>query len=199
MLPQAYEIPAALFLFLAGAVSCFAGYRLFKLVLGIYGFILGAGLASSAMGASNTVGMIAAALAGGIVGALILVFAYFIGIALVGAGLGALVLHSGWSYVRGGDPPALAVIVMALLGAIGAMVLQRYVIVVSTAFGGAWTMILGGLALGGERVAARTAHSQSVWILYPTAASTARWVPIAWVALGVVGTAVQLGITGRKS
>jgi len=201
MLPQAYEIPAALFLFLAGAVSCFAGYRLFKLVLGIYGFILGAGLASSAMGASNTVGMIAAALAGGIVGALILVFAYFIGIALVGAGLGALVLHFGWSYVRAGagDPPALAVIAMALLGAIGAMVLQRYVIVVSTAFGGAWTMILGGLALAGERVATRTAHSQSVWILYPTAASTARWVPIAWVALGVVGTAVQLGITGRKS
>jgi len=199
MLPQAYEIPAALFLFLAGAVSCLAGYRLFKLVLGIYGFILGAGLASSAMGASNTVGMIVAALAGGIVGALILVFAYFIGIALVGAGLGALVLHFGWSYLRVGDPPALAVIGMSLLGAIGAMVLQRYVIVVSTAFGGAWTMILGGLALAGERVATRPAPSQSVWILYPTAASAARWVPIAWVALGVVGAAVQLGITGRKS
>jgi hypothetical protein len=199
MLPQAYELPAALFLFLAGAVSCLAGYRLFKLVLGIYGFILGAGLASSAMGASNTVGMIAAALAGGIVGALILVFAYFIGIALVGAGLGALVLHFGWSYLRAGDPPALAVIGMALVGAVVAMVLQRYVIVVSTAFGGAWTMILGGLALAGERVAARPAPSQSVWILYPTAASAARWVPIAWVALGVVGAAVQLGITGRKS
>ena len=199
MLPQAYELPAALFLFLAGAVSCFAGYRLFKLVLGIYGFILGAGLASSAMSASNTIGMIAAALAGGIVGALILVFAYFIGIALVGAGLGALVLHFGWSYVRTGDPPALAVIGMALLGAIAAMVLQRYVIVMSTAFGGAWTMILGALALAGERVAARTAHSQPVWILYPTAASAARWVPIAWVALGVVGAAVQLGVTGRKS
>jgi hypothetical protein len=148
MLPQAYELPAALFLFLAGAVSCFAGYRLFKLVLGIYGFILGAGLASSAMSASNTIGMIAAALAGGIVGALILVFAYFIGIALVGAGLGALVLHFGWHY---------------------------------------------------GRMAARPAPSQSVWILYPTAASTAKWVPIAWVALGVVGAAVQLGITGRKS
>jgi hypothetical protein len=199
MLPQAYELPAALFLFLAGAVSCFAGYRLFKLVLGIYGFILGAGLASSAMGASNTFGMIAAALAGGVVGALILVFAYFIGIALVGAGLGALVLHFGWSYLRAGDPPALAVIGMALVGAVVAMVLQRYVIVGSTAFGGAWTMILGGLALAGERVAARPAPSQSVWILYPTAASAARWVPIAWVALGVVGAAVQLGITGRKS
>ena len=197
MLPQAYELPAALLLLLGGAVSCLAGYRLFKLVLAIYGFILGAGLASSAMGASNTAGMVVAALVGGVVGALILVFAYFIGIALVGAGLGALVAHFGWNYVRAGDPPVLAVIVLALLGAIGAMVLQRYVIVVATAFGGAWTMLLGGLATAGNR-AARPAPSQSVWILYPTAASMRSWIPIAWIALGVVGTAVQLGLTGRK-
>jgi hypothetical protein len=179
-------------------VSCFAGYRLFKLVLAIYGFILGAGLASSAMGASNTIGMVIAALVGGVVGALILVFAYFVGIALVGAGLGALVVHVGWGYVRVGDPPAVAVIVMAVLGAIGAMLLQRYVIVVATSFGGAWTMILGGLAAVGDRVAAKAPHNESVWILYPTTASSARWVPIAWIALGLLGTAVQLGVTGRK-
>ena len=198
MLPQAYELPAALFLLLGGAVSCLAGYRLFKLVLAIYGFILGAGLASSAMGASNTAGMVLAALVGGVIGALILVFAYFIGIALVGAGLGALVAHVGWGYVRIGDPPAIAIIVLALLGAIGAMVLQRYVIIVATAFGGAWTMILGGLAVAGDRVAARAAHNQSVWIFYPTTASAASWVPLAWIALGLVGFAVQLGLTGRK-
>jgi hypothetical protein len=38
-----------------------------------------------------------------------------------------------------------------------------------------------------------------VWILYPFAASTeAPWVPIAWIVLGLIGTAVQLGVTGRK-
>src|SRR4029079_7090576 len=199
MLPHSYELPAALLLLVGGTVACFAGYRLFRIVLGIYGFLLCAMRASSPMGATNPTGMIVAALVGGIIGALILVFAYFIGIALVGAGLGALVLHFRWSYVRAGEPPAVAVIGMALLGAIAAMVLQRYVIVMSTAFGGAWTMILGGLALAGERVAARTAHSQPVWILYPTAASAAVWARIAWVALGVVGAAVKLGVTGRKS
>ena len=86
-------------LVLGGALACFAGYRLFRIVLAIYGFILGAMLASSMMGVSNTIGMIVAALVGGIAGALILVFAYFVGIALVGAGLGALVAHVGWSYV----------------------------------------------------------------------------------------------------
>jgi hypothetical protein len=199
MLPHSYELPAAILLVLGGALSCFAGYRLFKVVLGIYGFILGALLASSTMGVTNTTGMIVAALVGGIAGALLLMFAYFIGIALVGAGLGALVAHVGWGYVGTGDPPAVAVIVLSILGSIGAMLLQRYVIIVATAFGGAWTVIVGALALAGDRGAARAASTGDVWILYPmTPAPGQRWVPIAWVALGLIGTAVQLGLTGRK-
>ena len=46
MLPHSYELPAALVLVAAGALACFAGYRLFRLVLAIFGFILGAMLAS---------------------------------------------------------------------------------------------------------------------------------------------------------
>jgi hypothetical protein len=199
MLPHAYELPAAILLVLGGAVSCFAGYRLFRLVLGIYGFILGAMLASSTMGATNTTGMVVAALVGGVIGALILVFAYFVGIALVGAGLGALVAHVGWGQVGTGDPPAILVILLAILGAVGAMLLQRYVIIVATAFGGAWTMIVGGLAAAGDRSAARAASAGDVWIMYPlTPAPGQRWVPIVWVVLGVIGTSVQLGITGQK-
>src|SRR5256885_1756980 len=198
MLPHSYELPAALLLLLGGALSCFAGYRLFRLVLGIYGFILGAMLASSMMAASNTMGMILAAIVGGIAGALLLVFAYFVGIALVGAGLGALIVHVTWSYVRSGDPPPLAVIVMAIAGSIAAMLLQRYVIIVATAFGGAWTMIVGAIAAVGDRGVVRAA-SADVWILYPTTPAAGEgWVPIAWVGLGLIGTAVQLGVTGRK-
>ena len=197
MLPHSYELPAGLLLVIGGALSCFAGYRLFRIILGIYGFILGAMLASSMVAASNTVGMIAAALVGGLVGALALMFAYFIGIALVGAGLGALVAHVGWSYVgSGGDPPPIAVILLALVGSLGAMLLQRYVIIVATAFGGAWTMIVGGLTVGDRGARAASAD---VWILYPMSPAPGRsWVPLAWVGLGLIGTAVQLAVTGRK-
>jgi hypothetical protein len=199
MLPHSYELPAAILLVLGGALSCFAGYRLFKIVLGIYGFILGALLASSMMGVTNTTGMIVAALVGGIAGALLLMFAYFIGIALVGAGLGALVAHVGWGYVGAGDPPAVVVIVLSILGSIGAMLLQRYVIIVATAFGGAWTVIVGALAIAGDRGAARAASAGDVWILYPMTPAPGRgWVPIAWVVLGLIGTGVQLGVTGKK-
>jgi hypothetical protein len=143
--------------------------------------------------------MIAAAIVGGIAGALVLVFAYFIGIALVGAGLGALIAHAGWGYVQPGEPPALAVIALSILGAIGAMMLQRYVIIVATSFGGAWTMIVGGLAVAGDRGAARAAAAGNVWILYPmTPAPGQRWVQVAWIALGLLGLGVQLAITGRK-
>ena len=199
MLPHAYEMPAAILILLSGIVAWFAGYRLFRLVLAIYGFILGAMLASSLMAPSNTVGMIGAALLGGIVGGLIMTFAYFVGIALIGAGMGALAAHVFWSTWRSVDPPALAVILLSVAGAVGAMLLQRYVIIFSTAFSGAWTMIVGGLALSGDVTAARAAATGNVWILYPFAPLSAhRWVPFAWAALGIAGAAVQMGITAGK-
>lgn len=199
MLPQSYELPAALLLVLAGTLACFAGYRLFRTVLAIFGFIFGAMLVSSIMGISNTIGMVVAALVGGVIGTLILAFAYFVGIALLGAGLGALIAHVGWGYVRPGDPPAVAVILLATCGAIGAMFLRRYVIIVGTAFVGAWTLLVGGLAVAGDRGALRAASAGDVWILYPmTPAPGQAWVPIAWIVLGLIGTAVQLEITGKK-
>ena len=199
MLPHAYELPAGVVLVLSGALTCFAGYRLFRIVLAIYGFILGSMMASSMMAASNTTGMIVAAVVGGLVGAVILVFAYFVGVALVGAGLAALIGHMVWTRVATGDPPAVAVIVVSIFGAIIATMLQRYVIVVGTAFGGAWTLVVGAIAAAGGAAAIRTGPPADAWILYPlTPAPEARWVYPAWIVLGLLGTIVQFGLTGRK-
>jgi hypothetical protein len=196
VLPQSYGLIAAIALVLGGAVACFAGYRLFRIVLAIYGFILGAYLASSTMGSSNAVGMLVAALVGGLLGSFVFFFAYFLGIALVGAGLGALIAHVAWTQWSAAEPPVLIVLLFAIVGTAAALILQRYVIIVSTAFSGAWTIILGGLALV-DRGAARAVSD--VWILYPfNPASGAQWVPIAWIVVGLIGTAVQLGVTGTK-
>src|SRR5690349_25018297 len=93
MLPAAYQMPAAALLLVGGVISCFFGYRLFRTVLAIFGFILGGMLASPVFGASNTTMMLVAWAAGGLVGACILIVAYFVGVALMGAGLGAAVAH----------------------------------------------------------------------------------------------------------
>jgi hypothetical protein len=198
MLPASYGFPAAVLLIVGGAVACFAGHRFFRTVLAIYGFILGALMASSMMGVGNNVGMIVAALVGGVIGAVVLVLAYFVGIALVGAGLGALIAHQVWYWIRPGDPPALIVIAAALVGAALAMVVQRYVIVVGTAFGGAWTMIVGLMNALSTRGLTRLSSSTEVWILYPQSTPGERWAPLAWLVLGLIGVAVQLGLTGGK-
>src|SRR5262249_50207415 len=162
MLPQTFQLPAAVVLVVSGAVACFAGYRLFRVVLAIYGFILGAMLASSLMGITNTSGMIAAALVGGLIGALLFTFAYYVGIGILGASMAVFLVHVFWNYSRHSEPPAVPIIVASIAGAVIAMVLQRYVIILTTAFSGAWTMILGAMAMAGYRVPERPGGS--VWI-----------------------------------
>lgn len=198
MLPHGYEQPAALALLLGGVLACFAGYRLFRIVLGIYGFILGAMIASSVVGVSNTTGMLLSALVGGLIGSVVLVFAWFVGVSLVGAGIGVLAAHVVWSQIATGDPPAIAIIVVAIAGAIAAMFVQRFVIIAGTAFGGAWSIVLAAGMLFPHTASGLTrgASDTEVWILYPTSAPGLRWAPIAWIGLGAIGTAVQLATSG---
>jgi hypothetical protein len=198
MLPATYQLPAAVVLLLGGAVACFFGYRLFRIVLAIFGFILGAFAASSVFGASDTGPMLIAALVGGLAGAGILFAAYFVGVALVGAALGAALANILFA-ASDRDPHFLAVVFLAVVGAAASMYLQRYFIIVGTAFGGAWTLIVGAMALIGDRTAMAAAAANDVWVMYPLdPAPGRRWVPIAWVALSAVGCWVQLGFTGGE-
>lgn len=193
MLPAAYGLPAAVIIMLAGTIACFAGYRLFRIVLGIFGFILGAMMASSIFGTGSTMAMLVAAVVGGLVGSVVLVLAYFISIALVGAGLGALIGTVVWGWISAGDPPIVAIIVVSIAGSIGAMMLQRYVIIAGTALGGAWMMVAG---FGNAMALSEGAKPASdVWIFYPSAVPGGIWAPIAFAVLGL---AVQLGVTGKK-
>jgi hypothetical protein len=198
MLPATYQLPAAIVLLLGGIVACFFGYRLFRIVLAIFGFILGALAASSVFGASDTGPMIVAALVGGLVGAGIMFAAYFVGVALIGAGLGAAVANLLFS-ASDRDPHFLVVVFFAIAGAAASMYLQRYFIIVGTAFGGAWTLLVGAMALMGDRAAMAAAAAADVWVAYPLdPAPGQRWIPIAWVVLGAVGAWVQLGYTGGE-
>jgi Domain of unknown function (DUF4203) len=198
MLPASFQTPAALLLVVGGLLSCFAGYRIFRIVLGIYGFILGALLASSAMGTDQTLWMIVAAVVGGLIGALILIAAYFVGVALIGAGIGALVANVVAASL-GREPHIFVLILLAVVGALAALALQRYVIIVSTAFGGAWTAIVGALALKGDRVASQAAAHNDVWLAYPlNPAPGQRWVILVWLALGAAGLIAQLSTPEKR-
>lgn len=195
MLPHGFEQSATVLLLVTGVLACFAGHRLFRTVLGLYGFLLGAMVASSVVGVSNNSGMLVSALVGGFLGAFVLVFAWFVGVSLVGAGMGVLAAHLVWRGVFEGDPPTLAVVAVAVAGAIGALFVQRYVIVFGTALAGAWTIVLSAVNAFPQGLV-RGASDTEVWILYPTSTPGAKWAPIAWLALSVAGIATQM--SGRK-
>ncbi len=187
----AFPVPAAFILLAAGLLACFQGYRLFRWLLAIYGFMGGAYLAAQfveGMGPWASAGVM---VGGGLVGALLLLLVYLAGVAVLGAGLGALAVSLFWT-PQTGEAEVWVVVVACLIGAIAAVTLQRYVIIVGTSFGGAWTALVGALALGGH-AEALAAASGDLWQLYPMAPADGQ-VPFAigWVGLGLVAALVQL-------
>ena len=62
-----------------------------------------------------------------------------------------------------GHPNAVATLVLAVVGAIAAVKVQRYVIVIGTAFIGAQTAVAGAVALAGAR-GPRPRGAEPVWI-----------------------------------
>ncbi len=196
MLPISYQMPAAVVLLVFGAAACVAGFRLLRVVLAAFGFIIGGLAASSLLGASETAYMIGAFLVGGLAGAVIMVAASFIGVALVGAGLGAAAVTLAYTQLPG-DPHPYVVILASVAGAWLAMWLQRYVTIVGTAFGGAWALLVGALALSGDSGKLAAAAAGDVWVPYPMQPAPGQaWLPWAWLALGVGGVLMQLYVTG---
>jgi len=190
MLPGSFQMPAALILLIGGLCSCFAGYRIFRWVLAFFGFVFGALFVGAAMGTDQTLWMIAAWLIGGLIGAVILFAAYFVGVALIGAGIGAGAAMVLWAAVNR-EPGIWPVIILAVIGAVGALAVQRHVIIVATAFAGAQTAVVGAAELIGGRSLTTTGRSMvHVYPLDPL--PNTRWDLIAFAVLGLVGLVIQL-------
>ena len=197
MLPLSIQIPASVVLLAGGAIACFAGYRLFRLVHGVYGFILGSLVASSSVGAADAWTVMLAALAGGALGAVVLLAGYFVGVALVGAGVGALLVSVAWKPF-GGEPHWAALLAAAALGAIAAMSFQRHVIIIATAFVGAWTMLLGAATLMLGKGVRAASSVNDIWVVYPNSGGQASlWIYVAWIAVALLGLYVQLHTSGK--
>lgn len=185
------QVVAAIILLAAGLVACFLGYRLFRWLLVLYGFAGGAWVTSLFVGTLSAWTAAAVVVVGGLAGAAVLLVLYLAAVAVAGAGVGVLVLDLSWPSA-GGEPEAWMVILASLVGASIAVVLQRYVIIVGTALGGAWTALVGVLALVGHP-GARAVADGDLWQMYPLAPARGQ-VPFAvgWLSLGLLATLWQL-------
>ncbi len=117
---------------------------------------------------------------------------YFVGVVLVGAGLGAFAGQALWTELFG-HPNAIVTLVLAVAGAVLAVKAQRYVIAIGTAFIGSQTAVAGALALLAAR-GPRPRGAEPVWVGHLGIPSVGDgWPFYAWAILGVVGTLAQLG------
>ena len=198
MVPVSFHIPVAIILLGGGLLACFLGYRLLRMLLAVYGFVGGVIIAAMYVEQFEETWMaVLVTVGGGLTGSVLALVAYLAGVALLGAAFGAVALNVAWSY-RGGEPVIWLVLVACFAGALVALALRRYVIIVGTSFGGAWTALVGGLALAGNSAAVAAAGG-NVQQLYPLAPAGSQTSFVAgWFGLGALAVLVQLRGIGRR-
>lgn len=175
-----------------GVLVCFFGHRLLKVVLGLVGFAAGAVAAGGLallLSSGTQIVLLVASLIGGVLGTLILLWAFKVGVFLVGA-CGGVLLGGVLSASVSGVVQLVVIGVLALLGGLLAFRLQRVVIGLATAVIGASVMVSFGLhvILGFEpakelvtEIAGGSNLGQEGWIALGS-----------WLVLSMVGAGVQL-------
>ena len=192
---------------MCGLADCFFGYRIFKIILGLMGFAVGAmfgGMAGyNVSSGEGTVAFVAGAI-GGLMGAMLFVHLFYIGVFLMGAALGVVLTAGGVAAAQGHELEPVVLLVAAVIGGVIALVLQKLVIIVSTSFSGAWAIIAGLLYFFGKpmpRVETLVPPGGQVdpqHIIQLLWAQMSLPVLLGWLLLGLLGVVVQYLLTARR-
>lgn len=169
----------------AGAISCFFGFRLFKLMVAVLAGFLGA-LAGAALGyqlgEDPLVWTLIFLFVGGVVGALMGFFFFSLALAFAGSSLG-VVLSLPWvGHMENPLWQLLTMLGVAMLFALIAVIAVNLVIRLGTAYIGAFGMVYGTwFFIGGPAIHELLKDSESI---IPVLAAN----PIPAVIMMVVGT-----------
>jgi hypothetical protein len=181
-----------------GSISCFFGYRIFRLILGILGFFLGAlaagGIAFYLTNGSQIIVLIAA-LAGGIIGAGIFALLYFVGIFVLGAILGGLI-GTLISTALGGSLQFFIQIILAIVGGVIALIFQKFMIIIATAFSGSWSIVTGiyYFITGDLELYRMFQHPGNLFIMNVNFYIML----LCWLILAIIGIVIQYKITQKR-
>lgn len=178
---------------LLGLVHCIAGYRLFALVLGVYGLVLGAGAGAVLADAWFPGQVVSASLmqaGAGLLGLGAVLAFYRVGIFLIGAVAAALLTAAVAPWVGGVSWPVY--FMLACIAGSASVVVTRHVLILATAVTGAALVVRSAAAIAESPVRWLTEASSSPW----TAAGLDATLELtAWAVLAVLGVAVQLATT----
>jgi hypothetical protein len=187
----------ALALVLWGVIDCFFGYRIVKFTIGLLGLIaggwLGFWIVLQGLGMGEGAAWIGF-LVGALLGALLAFGMYLVGLFLLGFSLG-FTLSLGLVHVAGDTQMLLTGLAVGLISGALAVLFQRLVIIIATAWVGALKLTLG--------LAYFVAGID--WLFYvhqpDQIAALFRghpWMFPAVLVVGAVGVAVQWPATGRR-
>lgn len=180
---------------LAGLVTAFFGYRIFRFVLFLTGFIIGGAAASAlALAITGESGFaVLAFLLGGFLGGAIGVSMYLVGIFLTGAAAG-VVIAVALPLATGSQPSWTVAAGLGLVAGIVTLYIEKFFVIVSTSFSGALFAVLGFFAFrGGFYVDGFDVEAIS-WQLESLARAglgNSYLGSLSWLALGVTGVLVQ--------
>lgn len=181
---------------LLGLVHCIAGYRLFALVLGVYGLVLGVG-AGAALAESWFPGQVVSAslmqAGAGLLGLGVVLAFYRVGIFLIGAVAATLLTSAIAPWVGGVSWPVH--FMLACIAGSASVVVTRHVLIIATAITGAALVVRSATAIADSPVRWLTEASSSPWAAAGLDASPEL---TAWAVLAILGTAVQLATTRRR-
>ncbi len=193
----------AIFSIIAGVIVCFWGYRLFKVVLGIAGFIAGATLFYhfGAHYTANMIVLVILAVFGGMIGASLSMAFYYVGLFLLGA-------LAGWQIgflaatVINIELVIIIPIVAAVIAGILACFFQKPIIIAATALIGAWSVVTGGFYFFGTGIIP-TDLFRDPFMLVESLRETNPVVVFAWIVLSIAGMIFQFssrepGMSGEK-
>ncbi len=176
-----------------GILYCFAGYKIFRLLLALTGFVLAGCVALMLVGwftYGRVVFMVAAGIVGGIAGGTAFYFVYRAGVFCLGLLAVAIAAHN----VLTGRPEAWApwaVLGAAVLGGLVALWLERPVMVIATSAIGAWLAVHGVSFLVGLTDLQATIDS-------PPYREKVLWAMLScWIALTLAGAVTQF-VTARS-
>ncbi len=189
------QLAVATILLGGGLLANFAGYRLLRGFLLVYGFVGGAIITHSFVSHLETWLEVAATIAGALSGSVLSIVIYLAGVAIVGAAVAALSLHLAVT----GVPNDWFLISTCIFGALVALAVRNYFLMVSTAFVGGWTALVGGLVLLRQDTALPVI-SGDFSLIFPLAPFESQPIfAVGWLILGLCGSFVQLWSTGRAS
>jgi len=180
----------------AGLVECFFGYRIFRFILGVAGFVAAAvffgSLGYELSGGSEPVSIISG-LAGGVLGACLFYYLYIIGVFFLGAVLGFTIAMYVFGLLNMDVIPVVLYGAAIISGALAA-VFQKPMLIIATAFGGSFAAVTGG-----AYILYRDFYPLDPGFLGNLGEDQLYRMAMIWFALGVFGLVVQLMTLPRKN